>query len=379
MGKLVPFSLLFLFACGNGELPKAKSTSGWDYNTPKSGFEVVDDTVYQLDYATGFSIQIEGENQLVTIFEDSLVVGRYLLYKEYAPAQQEGVLNIKIPIKTIACLSTTYLPYIDRLGMIQTVKGMANAQFARNENLKKQLANGTTSSISATAEIDLEKVIEIDPELLMVYPFNSPDYKRLTDLGVNLFYNTEYKEAHPLGQAEWIKLFGLLYNREAEASTIFNTIKESYLELQQLANDVNKVKVLSGAIFNGTWRTPGSNSMGAKLFEDAGGKLIWEDGKSGSYSMDIEVAIEDAEKADVMVLVSPFEGKYNMEYLVQENAKYELFKPFSDHHVVHCNTAKVNYFEDALLEPDLVLKDLLYLFHSELLPDHKLKYFRHLK
>ncbi|MFT7613399.1 MAG: iron complex transport system substrate-binding protein [Parvicellaceae bacterium] len=377
MARLIPLLFLFLFACGEG-LPEVDSTAWEDTFLQDSiPLEIVKE--YELLYATGFKIErIEG-NHLVTVYDDSIQIAQYLLHKNKAPKSVPGVQNIKIPLTSIACLSTTYLPFIDRIGEITTVNGVANAQFVRNKSIRKQIENKTTANISASEEINLEQVLEIDPEVLMVYPFNSPDYSRLEDMGIQLFYNTEYKEAHPLGQAEWIKLFGLLYNKEAEAFGIFETITRSYNSTLEIAKNAAPVRVMAGSIFNELWSAPGGNSMGVKLFEDAGGKFIWKDDRTGSYTKDLEVVIEDSEQADVMVLISSYQGKFTTEALLEENPKYRLMKPFTDEHVIHCNTANVNYFEDALLEPDIIIKDLVHLFHRELLPDHKLKYFWHVK
>jgi len=377
MARLIPLIFIFFIACGN-ELPQVDSTSWEDpISDTSSTVQIVDE--YELLYATGFKIDRVDGNHLVTIYDDSIQIARYLLHKNNAPEVIPGIQNVRVPIKSIGCLSTTYLPYIDRLGEITSVKGVANAQFVRNKSVRKQIENKTTANISASEEIDLEHVLEIDPEILMVYPFNSPDYSRLEDMGVKLFYNTEYKESHPLGQAEWIKLFGLLYGHEGEAFEVFENISDSYNATLEIAKNAEPITALAGSIYNDRWSAPGGNSMGVKLLEDAGAKFIWDDNRTGSYNKDLEVVIEDSERADVMVLISSHQGKYTNETLLKDNPKYRLMKPFTDNHVIHCNTANVNYFEDALLEPDIIIKDLVHLFHTELLPDHKLKYFWHLK
>lgn len=381
MARVIVFlSLVVLISCNSEQVEDSGSGSGWNYDTVQSSaFAQVNNRDYTMEFATGFAVQEYQGNRHVIIFDDSTRVAEYMLYKGDEPEPIAGVQNVKVPIQSIACLSTTYLPYIDRLGKASSILGVANADFVKNFHVREQINIGFTRNISADVEIDLEKVIEINPDLLMVYPFNSPDYSRLQKMGIDLFYNTEYKETHPLGQVEWIKLFGLLYDREQAAFDLFEEVKASYFSAVEIAAALEPVPIMAGSIFNDKWSAPGGKSMGARLISDAGGHYIWDDNSTGSYSKDLETAIEDSEKAEILALVSSFKGEFSRAHLVADNPKYQLLKPYNEGRVIHCNTAKVNYFEDALLEPDLILKDLVHLFHPEQLPNHNLKYFRLLK
>ncbi len=382
MERIVICTLLFLalVSCGTEvetDLESDAQTISVESDTSSS--QVSHTYSYKLEYAKGFAVQEYQGNTHVIVFDGERRVGEYMLYKGEEPEPIPGVTNLKVPISTIACLSTTYLPYIARLGHVTSITGVANAQFVKNGQVREQIDIGFTRNISAEVEVDIEKVVDIDPNILMVYPFNSPDYSRLQKLGIKLFYNTEYQEQHPLGQVEWIKLFGLLYDEEQVAFDVYNHVRDVYNETKQLAAAAIPVPIMAGSIFDGKWSAPGGASMGAKLMEDAGADYIWDDPSTGSYTKDIETAITDSENADYLAMISSFKGNYSLNALKAENPKYNLLHPVEEGNVLHCNTATVNYFEDALLEPHIILKDLVHLLHTDILPDHKLKYFRPLK
>ena len=62
--------------------------------------------------------------------------------------------------------------------------------------------------------------------------------------------------------------------------------------------------------------------------------------------------------------------------LRMEYTPYEHFDAFRDRRIYACNTGKVPYYEEFPLHPDYLLKDLIWIFHPELLPEYLPRYFR---
>jgi iron complex transport system substrate-binding protein len=66
------------------------------------------------------------------------------------------------------------------------------------------------------------------------------------------------------------------------------------------------------------------------------------------------------------------------------NERYSSFKAFQEGHVYN-NNARVNqqaandYWEMGIVEPHILLADLIKILHPELLPNHRLQYYRRLK
>ena len=73
----------------------------------------------------------------------------------------------------------------------------------------------------------------------------------------------------------------------------------------------------------------------------------------------------------------------SMQQVVAEDNRYADFKAVKNRQVFN-NNARVNeaggndYWEGGISNPDLVLSDLIKIFHPELLPDHKFVYYRQL-
>ena len=61
--------------------------------------------------------------------------------------------------------------------------------------------------------------------------------------------------------------------------------------------------------------------------------------------------------------------------LRNENEAYARFSAFENRRIFVCNTAEVPYYEELPLHPDRVLGDLIRIFHPELLPESRLRYY----
>ena len=69
------------------------------------------------------------------------------------------------------------------------------------------------------------------------------------------------------------------------------------------------------------------------------------------------------------------------EEVKESNKHYTQFKAYKDKTVFSNTIAKgetggLLYYELGPMRPDLVLKDLIHIFHPELLPDHELFFFK---
>ena len=62
--------------------------------------------------------------------------------------------------------------------------------------------------------------------------------------------------------------------------------------------------------------------------------------------------------------------------LVRDYVPYSYFKAFRERRIIVCNTARRPYYEQGLLQPDIVLADLVRLVHPELLPGYEPVYFQ---
>ncbi|MEN8899142.1 MAG: ABC transporter substrate-binding protein, partial [Nonlabens sp.] len=186
---------------------------------------------------------------------------------------------------------------------------------------------------------------------------------------------------HPLGKAEWIKLFGVLYGKEKEADSIFKTIEREYLNTLELVENVDKPKVLSGATWKDTWYLPYGDSWQGKILNDAGSSYIYQTTTgSGSLAYNIEKVLMDGRDAAFWIAPAQYTSYSKM---LQDNTSYAQFDAFKNKQIyTHALTlgskGGVTYYEEASMRPDLVLKDLVKILHPEIKLEHELYFFKKL-
>ena len=112
----------------------------------------------------------------------------------------------------------------------------------------------------------------------------------------------------------------------------------------------------------------------AQFINDAGGIYLWSNSKgTGSLSLSFETVFEKAMNADVWIGPGEF---YTFEQMIAANKHYGNFKSFKNKKIYSYSIKKgptggLIFYEDASNRPDLVLKDLISIFHPEVLPDYQ--------
>jgi iron complex transport system substrate-binding protein len=198
--------------------------------------------------------------------------------------------------------------------------------------------------------------------------------------GISVIYNGDWLEETPLGRAEWIKFFGVLYKKEKQADSIFNTIETNYLEAKKIAlKATTKPTILSGAIMSkDIWNLPAGESFVAQFLKDANLNYLWKNSKGkGSLSLSFESVFDTGKNADFWIAPGYFSSK---EQLLQSNQIYAEFTAFKNDSIYTPSTKKgktggVIYYELAPTRPDLVLKDIIKITNPNLLPNYELTFF----
>ena len=231
--------------------------------------------------------------------------------------------------------------------------------------------------LGANNHFFIEKIISTHPDYIFYSPYKLTADHPLKATGITLIPFFDYHEHTPLGRAEWIKFTAAFFDAEARADTIFNNIEQQYIYYSSLTDSLtSKPTVFSDKYFNGQWYVPGGKSYIAALFKDAGADYIWKDDPhTGSFPLDYEVVYNKAHDADFWRIVGSYGDIGSYEALEEENALYRNFKAFKMKHVIWCDAQQTAYFETSSLEPQLVLADLIFAFHPELLPGYQPKYY----
>ena len=295
-------------------------------------------------------------------------------------------LIIEVPITKIVVTSTTHIPMVELLNEEATVIGFPYSKYVSSEKTRQLIDSGNITEIGKENSLNTEILLDLEPEIVVGYSVSSAD-KSLTTIkkaGINVIYNGDWLEETPLGRAEWIKFFGVLFNKEKQADSIFKIIETNYLEAKKIAlTAIKKPTILSGAIMSkDIWNLPAGDSFVAQFLKDANLDYLWKNSKGkGSLSLSFESVFDKGVNADFWIAPGYFSTK---EQLLNSNQIYTKFKAFENGNIYTPSTKKgttggVIYYELAPTRPDLVLKDIIKITNTDLLPDYKMTFFQKMK
>lgn len=291
-------------------------------------------------------------------------------------------MELQVPIKKIVVTSTTHIPMVELLNEETSIIGFPYAKYVSSEKTRALIDAGKIQEIGKESSLNTEILLNLQPELVVGYSVSSAD-KSLTTIqkaGINVIYNGDWLEETPLGRAEWIKFFGVLFDKEKQADSIFKAIETNYLEAKNIAlKSTNKPTILSGAIMSkDIWSLPAGGSFVAQFLKDANLDYLWKnsDGK-GSLSLSFESVFDKSANADFWIAPGYFSSK---EQMLKSNSIYNKFGAFINDQIYTPSTKKgktggVIYYELAPTRPDLVLKDIIKITNPDLLPNYEFTFF----
>ena len=326
-------------------------------------------------YAEGFRVSYTDAGCLVDIQdpqrEESQSFHYMLVHAGSKPAQvPEGYTALEVPVSRIVCMTSLQLSNFICLDELDRVVGITSTRHLFNPEMKERLADGRTAKIGIEGNFDNEVILGLDPDLILISPFKRGGYEALKGVDIPLIPHLGYKETTPLGQAEWIKFIGLLTGEEEKANAVFAGIEERYNALKALAADVaERPVVLSGELHGGNWYVGGGRSFLAQIFRDAGGAyFLPDDQNSGGLNLDFETVYSQTANARYWRIVNSYNGTFSYDALKAEDARYADLNAFREKGVIYCNMREKPFYENMPVQPDVVLADLIHIFHPELLP-----------
>jgi iron complex transport system substrate-binding protein len=341
-------------------------------------------------YASGFDVEYFNNYKLVTVtnpWQGADESFQYVLVQCGTPAPEgyDDTQVIQVPIQSVIALSTTYLPHLETLGVVDQLVGIDSYMWTTTPSVQALIAAGEVAEVGSGSTINVEQVLDLEPDLVMAYGIGIPDYDThpvLLDAGVTTVLNGDFVEQDPLGRTEWMKFLAIFFNREGVAVEAFDQIAQEYAEVAELAAGmVERPTVLVGGMYNGTWYISGGESYTARLLADAAADYLWADEPVvASLPMDFESVYEQAADADYWV--NPDNSFwFSLEDVLASDERYGEFSAAKEGRLFN-NNAIINenggnaFFESGAANPHIVLKDLVKIFHPELLPEHELVYYR---
>lgn len=351
------------------------------------------DTIYSPRFAEGFAILGDGESSVLSVrnpWQGAEDVEFNLFLKrsgEEPPAGFSGVV-VDAPLKSVVCMSSSYVAFIDAVGAVDAVKGVSGISYITNDSIRARHARGLVRDVGYDANLNYEVVAEMRPDLVLIYGLqgdNSAVTRKLDELGIKYMYIGDYVEQSPLGRAEWIVAFGEMFDKRGVAESVFDSVRSSYEKTREeiaalsMLISSNRPKVMLNAPYKDTWFVPGDRSYMVQLINDAQGYYACA-GVDSDQSRPIsgESAFVAASGSDVWL--NPGQVSTKAELVVQ-NPKFAEIGPVQRNRVYNSNKRSTpeggsDFWESGAVRPDIVLKDLVKILYPRCLPGYELYYYK---
>ena len=337
--------------------------------------------------------------------------------------------TVRTPVERSAVFIAPHCQLMYELGCQQAIRGVCDLNYINIPDVRKRAASagkassGNASSGNASAQNsivdcgssmapDIERIIALKPEAILVSPFeNSGGYGKLDKLHIPLIEAADYMESSPLGRAEWMKFYGMLFGRaknisttaaveasttaaveaseaaagkaseatagkaseatlpascELRADSLFAQIEKEYLNLKAEAGKLPKgLSILTERKTGGVWYVPGGQSTIGILLKDANARYIFSDDKhSGSLPMSPEQILAKGSHVDVWAFKYFGGAPLSQVQLLQEYDGYKALAAFNRGNIYQVDTSTVPYFELTSFHPELLLREFIILAHG---------------
>lgn len=368
---------IVLFSCISPELKNKKNILYHQEDSVK------------LRYASIFSI-VEGKGYKVLTVKNPWqgaknVEFQYFLRKDSGlniPAEYVNVPVIDIPLDNIICLSSTHLAFLETISEISSITGISGKKFISNATIRQKIKEGDIKDIGFSQKLNYEQIVALKPDIVFSYAVDSKytgHITKLKELGIETVMIAEYLENDPRAKAEWIKFFACFFDKEEMASTYFNLIINDYNKTRAMTDTLRSQPcVMTGLPWNGSWFVAGGESYAARLIHHAGAKYLWSDNQSHeAFPVDIELMLDKSAGCDYWINCGSAKTK---EDILSTDKRLSHITPFLDNNIYNNNKKMTpgggnDYWEKGVIEPHLILKDLICIFHPEILKDHALVYY----
>lgn len=336
-----------------------------------------------------------------------------MLAKRHSTGARCTTDTVRTPVERSAVFIAPHCQLMYELGCQQAIRGVCDLDYINIPDVKKRAAAGNAAAGKASAgnvssgnvsaenaaarnsimdcgssmSPDIERIIALKPEAILLSPFeNSGGYGKLDKLHIPIIEAADYMESSPLGRAEWMKFYGMLFGNEegrgkreegksngisgsceSKADSLFAKIEKEYLKLKAEAAGYPKgLSILTERKTGNVWYVPGGQSTIGILLKDANARYIFEDDQhSGSLAMSPEQILAKGKQVDVWAFKYFGGAPLSQVQLLQEYDGYKALAAFCWGNIYQVDTSTVPYFELTSFHPELLLREFIILAHGE--------------
>ena len=338
-------------------------------------------SVYTPNYATGFHIlgaegkqstliRITNPWQSATDVETMLFIARA---GEKVPDGFRGQV-LHSDAKRIVCMSSSHIAMLDVMESVGNVVGVSGKDFITNPYIAAN--RHSIADVGYDSNINFELLVAQRPDIVLLYGVTGACsmQSKLEELGIPYIYIGEYVEEDPLGKTEWLIVIAEIIGKREQGIAYFSEVPKRYNHLKSMAADaiLPQPKVMLNTPYADSWFMPSTSSYLARLIADAGGDYIYKKNTSNhSQPIDIEEAALLTTEADIWLHV---EGVSSLKDLRQQYPKFAKMPCVQRGEIYNCDKRSVlgggnDYWESGVVQPDVVLRDLIKIFHPELVSE----------
>lgn len=299
---------------------------------------------------------------------------------------------VRTPLESNVVFTAPHCQLMYELGCKNAITGVCDKDYINIPDIKERvkLSDGKASTsdtdkviidCGSSMQPDIERIIALKPEGLLISPFeNSGGYGKLDKLHIPIIETADYMETSPLGRAEWMKFYGLLFKSEERSDSLFSSIEKEYLALKAEAAKLPQgLSILTERKMGSVWYVPGGKSTMGILLKDANAKYIFaDDTHSGSLAYGPERILSKGTQIDVWAF-KYFGGKaLSKNDLLAEYEGYKVLKAFNSNSIYQVDTSTQPYFELTSFHPEILLREFIILAHPKATQFGKLRFYQHL-
>ncbi len=323
---------------------------------------------------------VEGDGYvLATVanpWKEGEVLAKYALVGDVETDVPAEFAKICVPLQRSVVYSSVHTAAIDELGAADGVVGVADGSyFAQDDSFAEEISSGRVGNIGSSMSPSLEKIIDLEPDALLLSPWENGNLGGVERSGLPLIFMADYLENTALGRAEWIKFLGHLYGELEKADSIYEDVSAKYQSLKNLAAEQSeKPRVITEKPYMGVWYVPAGESYMAGMLADAGADYPWKN-EPGTASLSLDEAAVLDRGGDARYWLIKDGVDHSDASLLASMPHAEAFAAFPNE-VYVCNTSTSSIFRDIAFHPERLLADFIHIFQPEAQPDYELRYYK---
>lgn len=311
--------------------------------------------------------------RIINPWDTSRVLMQYLLVdasdSAFSETDADGLARrygtfqtVRTPLSRNTVCASCHCYLLQELQALDRMAVICDAEYTQLASVRERLASGACLDAGTAIAPNIEIILSARSDAIWISPFENAGLGQLSLLQIPIIYCADYMESTPLARAEWMKFYGRLVGRAAEADSLFGVVKNHYLQLagRTESDTAHRPVLLVDLPTSATWYVPGGRSTMGRLYQDAGFRYPWADDRhAGSLSLSPEMVLEEGWGADVWLF-----KYYNTERDWEVPDLKALSPAFASLRVVRegklwgCNTATSPYFDETPFRPDLLLASL---------------------